>query len=195
MGDYTEGSEEFYRRLGLRRQSDCTVPPRFLAAEKGDAAKAAARWSRHLEWRSAYHVDGILDEPQTHFRVIKSAYPHAFHERTRGVLTVCSLVCFFPLLPQPLLNRARGRALSVAWTDKLGCAGCRGSGPWWVDSALRLHSRVPLASSWCGAMRREKKNPQIQFLYLFLIFFFFNLSSMNRHFTRPTSPTFARTHF
>jgi hypothetical protein len=68
----------------IARYRAMNIPPRFLAAEKGDFAKAQARWQRTLDWRATFKVDDILDEPQLNFLAIKSAFPHSFHGRTRG---------------------------------------------------------------------------------------------------------------
>eukprot|EP00614_Pseudopedinella_elastica_P002399 CAMPEP_0172590492 /NCGR_PEP_ID=MMETSP1068-20121228/9011_1 /TAXON_ID=35684 /ORGANISM="Pseudopedinella elastica, Strain CCMP716" /LENGTH=427 /DNA_ID=CAMNT_0013386397 /DNA_START=37 /DNA_END=1320 /DNA_ORIENTATION=- len=62
--------------------TEIKCPPRFLRAEKGDVAKANARYQKHLGWRAENQVDNVLRTPQRHFDVIKEAYPHYFHQRS-----------------------------------------------------------------------------------------------------------------
>jgi len=59
-------------------------PPGVLASERKDVPKTLATWQRTLDWRAEFDVDNILAEPQNHYEVIKGAYPHAFHRRSRG---------------------------------------------------------------------------------------------------------------
>lgn len=61
-GDGAAALDAFYRRVGLGEgAADRAVPPRFLAAEKGDEHKALARWHRTLEWRHEHRVDTLLE--------------------------------------------------------------------------------------------------------------------------------------
>lgn len=48
------------------------IPPAFLVAENGDAAKASHRYQATLAWRKEMRVDSILKTPQTQYDTIKS---------------------------------------------------------------------------------------------------------------------------
>jgi len=55
------------------------VPPlRFLQSEKGDLARAQARYASTLRWRRAMGIDTILDRPHPKFGLIKRAWPHLY---------------------------------------------------------------------------------------------------------------------
>jgi len=56
------------------------VDQAFIDACDGNIKKAEARWAATFAWRSAESVNSILQEPQPHFRAIKSHYPHFFHK-------------------------------------------------------------------------------------------------------------------
>jgi hypothetical protein len=57
--------------------------PRFLAADKGDEAKALARWAGTMAWRQEEGMNRILCSPHRHFEVIKRHFPHYYHGRGR----------------------------------------------------------------------------------------------------------------
>ncbi|ETW09420.1 hypothetical protein H310_00028 [Aphanomyces invadans] len=56
--------------------------PRFIAAEKGNVEKGRARYESTLQWRRENNVDGMLQEPQPHFHLIKKYYPQYFHGKS-----------------------------------------------------------------------------------------------------------------
>jgi hypothetical protein len=64
------------------RMGEC--PPRFLAAEKGNAVKGMARYQETKKWRAANDIDGILNRPHKKFEDIKKNYPHYFHKHARN---------------------------------------------------------------------------------------------------------------
>lgn len=49
-----------------------SVPPAFLVAENGNAAKALERYETTLAWRKEVRADYILSVPQTHYKAIKA---------------------------------------------------------------------------------------------------------------------------
>ena len=58
--------------------------PRFIRCEKGDAAKAAARWRDTLKFRAEYGMNDILKKRDPKFEFIMKHYPHYFHGRSLG---------------------------------------------------------------------------------------------------------------
>ncbi|KAJ8599962.1 hypothetical protein CTAYLR_002849 [Chrysophaeum taylorii] len=60
------------------------IHPKFLAAARGDRAEATRRWEQSLAYRRRFRFDDALRERQTHFDVIKDAYPHWLGGRTRA---------------------------------------------------------------------------------------------------------------
>ncbi len=52
------------------------IPQRFIDGCEGDLKEARRRWDITRHWRDAEGVNGILDEPQPHFTLIKTMYPH-----------------------------------------------------------------------------------------------------------------------
>uniref|UniRef100_A0A7S2U9B8 CRAL-TRIO domain-containing protein n=1 Tax=Attheya septentrionalis TaxID=420275 RepID=A0A7S2U9B8_9STRA len=60
------------------------VPERFVRAGKGDPVEGLKRYTETSEWRKQERMDQILTEPQPHFHLIKSQWPHFFHGRGYG---------------------------------------------------------------------------------------------------------------
>ncbi|KAL4095338.1 hypothetical protein PRIC1_008712 [Phytophthora ramorum] len=59
------------------------IPPAFLVAENGDAAKAMQRYTTTLAWRKSMRVDSILSMPQTHYDTIKTHYTQYLHKHDK----------------------------------------------------------------------------------------------------------------
>lgn len=59
--------------------SDGQAPETYIKACGGNRTRAWAKYQQTLAWRSANHVDHILDMPQKHFHTIKKYYPHFVH--------------------------------------------------------------------------------------------------------------------
>ena len=56
------------------------MPARIIVAEGGNFEDAVNRWRSIVDWRRKHKVDGILEEPQPHFKHIKDCYSHFFHK-------------------------------------------------------------------------------------------------------------------
>lgn len=54
------------------------IPQRFIDGCEGDMKEARRRWDITRHWREAEGVNGILDEPQPHFQLIRAFYPHYY---------------------------------------------------------------------------------------------------------------------
>jgi hypothetical protein len=52
------------------------IPQRFIDGSDGDLKEARRRWDITRHWREVEGVNNILDEPQPHFQLIKTMYPH-----------------------------------------------------------------------------------------------------------------------
>ena len=135
-------------------------PPFFVVAENGDAAKALAKWHRTLEWRAELNVDGLLEEPQAHYEVIKQAYTHAFHGRSRGEIHI-------PLpkptrsahfhIPTPLrsmqryevgIYRGRQCRVECAARDTNNSSSPIGLSHPWPSHRFRLSATTPKTATW-----------------------------------------------
>ena len=58
------------------------APPlsqRFLNADKGNVAKATARWEKTMAWRKENGINTIMRRPHPNFAVIKQFFPHFYH--------------------------------------------------------------------------------------------------------------------
>ncbi|KDO30279.1 hypothetical protein SPRG_19829 [Saprolegnia parasitica CBS 223.65] len=61
--------------------SSCdAVPRRFLVAENGDAAKAAARYADTLAWRAKNDIEALLSAPQPLYHTIRRFYKQGIHK-------------------------------------------------------------------------------------------------------------------
>eukprot|EP00917_Polyrhabdina_sp_WS-2016_P004755 GHVP01010979.1.p1 GENE.GHVP01010979.1~~GHVP01010979.1.p1 ORF type:complete len:244 (+),score=36.18 GHVP01010979.1:133-864(+) len=59
------------------------IPVRFLNGCLGNEIEARERWEATKKWRASYGTDGILDEPQKHFHLLKRMYPHFVHKKSK----------------------------------------------------------------------------------------------------------------
>jgi hypothetical protein len=46
--------------------------------------KRLCRYAATLSWRAAQRIDGLLQEPQPHFELIKTHYPHFYCARAKS---------------------------------------------------------------------------------------------------------------
>lgn len=60
------------------------IPNRYIKGMEGDKVEARRRWIATLKWREEEKVDGILDEPSTHFDIIKKYYPHFYFKQAKN---------------------------------------------------------------------------------------------------------------
>jgi len=73
---------ENFNPLALYNESS-PVPDHFLIASNGNAADAALKWTKALEWRKNNDINQILREKQPHFDAIKSFSPHFWHGKDK----------------------------------------------------------------------------------------------------------------
>jgi len=58
------------------KEKDDSIPQRFIDGCDGDMKEARRRWDITRHWRETEGVNNVLNEPQPHFSLIKSMYPH-----------------------------------------------------------------------------------------------------------------------
>lgn len=78
------------------------LPLRFLRAAKGDPEAGILRYEETLVWRKEHKIDYILREPNFHFALIKSKYPHFNHLRGHN-----NEPCFYEKPPKTDLEALR----------------------------------------------------------------------------------------
>lgn len=78
-GSAAEGADGEWER----DPEGCTVPARYVNAEKGDQVKARARFLKTMRWRKANGLADILARPHPLFRVIKKHTNQFFYGRGR----------------------------------------------------------------------------------------------------------------
>jgi len=67
------------KELKLSQNNPDHPPPRYIEGMHGDMPEATRRWANTLEWRKENGIDGVIQEDNPQYEVIRKHYSHFFH--------------------------------------------------------------------------------------------------------------------